>query len=128
MSLARVLLALKEFEAARQIVSAIMPGILETEDCAKAAECYSCLADAHMGLAGAAGVGSKKRREQMNKTLTCLEQAFDEFSRTDDVQGQCETMAKRATIMHLTGDLVLANDYAAKYRDLRTAAQEGMQT
>ena len=30
-----------------------------------------------------------------------------------------EMMAKKATVMHLTGDPVLANDYAAKYLDLR---------
>ena len=33
-------------------------------------------------------------------------------------------MAKKATIMHLHGDLVLANDYAAKYLDLKKAARE----
>jgi anaphase-promoting complex subunit 5 len=31
-------------------------------------------------------------------------------------------MAKKATVMHLSGDLVLANDYASKYLDLRKLA------
>lgn len=32
-------------------------------------------------------------------------------------------MAKKATIMHLVGELVLANDYATKYLDLKREAK-----
>ena len=42
-----------------------------------------------------------------------------EYSRIEDIKGQCEMIAKKATIMHLVGDLELANDYAAKYLDLK---------
>jgi anaphase-promoting complex subunit 5 len=38
------------------------------------------------------------------------------------VQGQSEMMAKKATVMHLMGDCGLANDYAAKYLDLKRQA------
>ena len=42
-----------------------------------------------------------------------------EYSHMGDIIGQCEMMAKKATIMHLVGDMILANDYAAKYLDLK---------
>lgn len=42
-----------------------------------------------------------------------------EFSRVKDISGQCDMMAKKATIMHLVGDFELADDYAAKYLDLK---------
>lgn len=44
---------------------------------------------------------------------------FPEYSRIKDIKGQSEMIAKKATIMHLVGDLELANDYAAKYLDLK---------
>ena len=38
-----------------------------------------------------------------------------------------EMMAKRATIMHLNGDLVLANDYAAAYLQLQKEARQELE-
>ena len=57
------------------------------------------------------------------KALEHIERSFDEFSRIEDVRGQCEMIAKKATIMHLNGDPVLANDCAAKYLDIKRAAK-----
>ena len=125
-ALCRVLLSLKEFDAAQKLLRSILPRVLECEDCTLAADTFSCLADAHMGLAGQAKTESQKRKEHMTKALECLEKAFDEYSRIEDVKGQCEMMAKRATIMHLNGDLVLANDHAAKYLDILRDAKESM--
>lgn len=59
--------------------------------------------------------------EQIN--IECADQCT-EFSHIKDIQGQCDMMAKKATIMHLVGDLVLANDYAAKYLDLKRQGGE----
>ena len=42
-----------------------------------------------------------------------------EYSRLEDIVGQCEMMAKKATIMHLFGELALADDCAARYLDLK---------
>ena len=125
-ALARVLASLGEWAAAAQLLRGIVPAVLEGEDAALAADAYAGLADAYMGLAGAAsGAGAVvQRKEQMTKALECLERAFNEYSRVQDVRGQCEMMAKRATVMHLNGDLVLANDYAAMYLDLQKTARE----
>ena len=123
-ALSKVLCSLKEFDAAVQLLKTIMPRVLETEDGEVVASSYSYLADAYMGLAGEAKAGSSKRKEQMNKVLESLEWAFDEYSRHDHVQGQCEMLAKKATIMHLNGDLVLANDIASKCLGIKKAARE----
>jgi len=123
-ALCRVLISLKEFEAAARLMESIMPQVLECEDCELAANSFSCLADSHMGLAGQMRTGSLKRKEHLTKASGYLDRSFDDMSRIGDVQGQCETLAKKAAIMHLNGDFLLANDYAAKYLGIRKAAKE----
>ena len=124
-TLSKVLCSLSDFEAAIQLLKSIMPRVLETDDGEMIANSHSYLADAYMGLAGKDGKdGSSKRKEQMNKVLECLDRAFDEYSRLDHVTGQCEMLAKKATIMYLNGDLVLANDVASKYLGIKRAVRE----
>ena len=117
-----VLNSLGEFSAAVKLMESVMPQVLECEDCDLAAQSFSILADAHMGMAGQATTDSIQRKEQLTRALENIDRCFDEFSRIEDVGGQCEMMAKKATIMHLNGDPVLANDCAAKYLDIRAAA------
>lgn len=119
-----VLISLREFEAAAKLMASIMPQVLECEDCNLAGHSFSTLADAHMGQAGQADANSLQRKEQLTKALEYIDLSFDEFSRVEDIRGQCEMMAKKATIMHLNGDPVLANDCAAKYLDIKRAARE----
>ena len=125
---ARVLCALRECVAAVRLLRGVMPGLLEGEDRALAAEAYAGLADGYMGMAGQAAATSRERKENMNKVLECLEQAFNAYSSVKDVDGQGEVLAKRATVMHLSGDLILANDEAAKYWALKKAAKEELMT
>lgn len=130
--LAGVLLGLREFEAAGDMVESIMPQILESEDCDLAGRAYSVLVDANMGLAGTLwrqgrnnndngnnNNTSANQKEYVTRALGYIDFAYDQFEEIEDIKGQCEMMAKKATVMHLTGDLVLANDHAAKYLDLR---------
>ena len=121
-----ILISLKEFSAAARLLESIMPQTLECEDCILSAQTFSLLADAHMGMAGQAKAETLPRKEQLTKALDNIGRSFDEFSRIEDVRGQCEMMAKKATIMHLNGDSVLANDYAAKYLDIKRAAKDWM--
>ena len=123
-TISRVLISLREFDAAAKLMESIMPQILECEDCNLAGHSFSFLADAYMGQAGQAKAESLQRKERLTKALEYIDRSFDEFSRVEDVKGQCEMMAKKATIMHLNGDPVLANDCAAKYLDIRRAAKE----
>ena|SRR5438045_7647744 len=96
-----------------------------------------------MGLAGQAKSQTQKRKECLTKALEFIDRAFSgkrhslsewllgryladtncaDYSRLEDIKGEREMMAKKATIMHLLGDMVLANDYAAKYLDLKREA------
>ena len=119
-----VLLSLSEFSPAAKLLESIMPQVLECEDCYLSAQMFALLADAHVGMAGQAKAETLQRKEQLTKALGHIERSFDEFSRIEDVKGQCEMMAKKATIMHLNGDPVLANDCAAKYLDIKKAAKD----
>lgn len=123
-AICRILVSVKQFDAAVQLLESVLPQALECEDGGLAAYLFSCLADGHMGLAGQAKDGSLQRKERLTKTLESLDRAFTEYSRIEDIKGQCEMLAKKATIMHLNGDPMLANDCAAKYLDTNRAAKE----
>jgi anaphase-promoting complex subunit 5 len=126
-ALCRILISLREFEPASQVLTSIMPQVLECEDCDLAARSFSILADAHVGMAGLATAGSRRRKENMSRALEFLGRAFDEYSRLEDVPEQCEMLAKRAMIMRVNGDLVLANDTAAKALDIRHEAAKAVE-
>lgn len=113
--LCRVLISLGEFDAALRLLKGIMPQVLEAGDCELAAVLFSYLADAQMGIAGRMVAGSIKQKKHMATASGYLERSFDEYSRIEDVKGQCEMLAKKATILQLNEDLVLANDCAARY-------------
>lgn len=119
-----ILNSLKEFEASAKLLESIMPQVLECEDCNLAAQSFSLLADAHVGMAGQAKAETVQRKEQLNKGLENVDRSFDEYARIEDIKGQCEILAKKATIMHLNGDPILANDCAAKYLDIKAAAKD----
>ncbi|KAJ5555589.1 hypothetical protein N7535_008024 [Penicillium sp. DV-2018c] len=123
-TLTSVLLSLREFEASGELVESIMPQILESEDYGLIARAYSLLVDANMGMAGElwslkGRESMSTRKEHINRALGYIDLAYDHYEEIEDIKGQTEMMAKKATVMHLTGDPVLANDYAAKYLDLR---------
>lgn len=121
-ALANVLVSLGEFAAAAALLTAVLPRALECESAALAAQLYSCLADANMGLAGRAWARSSKRTEFLMRALAAVQKAFDHYSSIEEAERQCETMAKKAMIMRLTGEPALAADYAAAYVELRKSA------
>ena len=122
--LSNILLHLHDFPAAVKILDAVVPQVLECQDCDLAARTYSLLVDAHMGMAGEEGTKSAKQQEAFNKALAYLDCAFEEFRRIEELKGQLEMLAKKATIMHLCGDYVLANDIASRYLDLQKEYRE----
>ena len=121
-AIANILTSLSEFQASSQILTSIIPRALESENCSLSAQLYSFLVDAHMGLAGQAETGSLKRTENLTACLDYLDRAFSEFSAIEDIKGQCEMMAKKATIMRIMGDKIRANDCASAYLDLKKEA------
>lgn len=121
-AIANILTSLREFDAASRILVSVIPRALECDDCALAAQLFSSLVDAHMGMAGQAQPDSMTRTEHFTSALDYIDRAFAEFSSIEDVGKQCEMMAKKAVVMQLMGDPVLANDYAAAYLDIRKEA------
>lgn len=124
-----ILMSFREFSAALSLLESVMPQVLECEDRALAGRMYACLADASMGLAGESSSMSNstrrdpaRKKEYLARALEFIDCAFAEYSSIEEVRGQCEMMGKKATIMHLQGDLALANDFAAKYLDLKRQA------
>ncbi|KIN07687.1 hypothetical protein OIDMADRAFT_99747 [Oidiodendron maius Zn] len=124
--IANILTSLGEFQAASQILVSVIPRALECENCALTAQLYSFLVDAYMGIAGFADSGSLKRTQNLTKCLEFIDIAFSEYSAIEDINGQCQMMAKKATIMKVLGDNVQANDYASAYLDLKKEAALAM--
>ncbi|KAI0195599.1 anaphase-promoting complex protein [Xylaria flabelliformis] len=118
-AIANVLSSLDEFEPAIQLLNAVLPRSLECENSAMTAKLYSHLGDANVGMAGKMPPKSNKRKEFLMKGVEAIEKAFNHYSSVEDINKQCEMMAKKATIMKVAGDYVLANDYAAAYLALR---------
>jgi anaphase-promoting complex subunit 5 len=125
-AIANVLTSLSEFRASAHILIAIIPRALECENCSLNAQLYSFLVDAYMGIAGQAEGGSLKRRECLTQCLEFIDRSFSEYSALEDIKGQCEMMAKKATIMAVLGDKMQANDYAGAYLDLKKEAALAM--
>ncbi|KAI2468154.1 anaphase-promoting complex subunit 5-domain-containing protein [Annulohypoxylon bovei var. microspora] len=122
-AIANILTSLGEFEPAIQLLNAVLPRSLECENAAMTAKLYSHLGDANMGMAGKMPPKSNKRREFMTKAMEAIEKAFNHYSSVEDINKQCEMMAKKATIMKVSGDNVLANDYASAYLAIRRDAE-----
>ena len=118
-ALSNILVSLSEFEAATQLLLAVIPRALEVESSALAAQLYSFLADAYMGLAGKMEGRHAKRTEYLTRALSSVQRSFDHYSAVEDIKKQCEMMAKKAMIMKLTGEMGLAADYAAAYVELK---------
>ncbi|KAG7150351.1 Anaphase-promoting complex subunit 5 like protein [Verticillium longisporum] len=121
-AIANILTSLGEFQAAIDLLTAILPRSLECDSARLSGTLYSHLADATMGLAGSAPSGSARRTECMTRALRAVEKAFDCYSSVEEIVKQCEMMAKKATIMRVAGDKALAADCAATYVALRKHA------
>jgi anaphase-promoting complex subunit 5 len=121
-AIANILSSLEEFEASSKILISVIPRALECEDKSLTAYLFSMLVDAHMGMASLAEPESQVRTQNLTKALDFIDRAFAEYSNIEDIKGQCEMMAKKATVMHLVGDLLLANDSAAVYLALKSEA------
>ncbi|KAI9824674.1 MAG: hypothetical protein M1819_000827 [Sarea resinae] len=123
-AVANVLNSLNEFDAASKLLSAVMPQALECEDCALAAQLYSFLADAKVGLAGQAKSKRPDSEEWeilLKDALASLGSAAIEYRRVEDVRGQCEMLAKKSVVARQLDDLKLSNTYAQRYLEIKRA-------
>jgi anaphase-promoting complex subunit 5 len=122
-ALSNILNSLGEFAAASQLLIAVLPRCLETDSVFVVATLYSILADAWTGQAGEVeprgAAQMHKRTEFMTKAHEALDSAFKYFCLVEDVEKQCEMMAKKATLMRAMGDYARSEDYAARYLALK---------
>lgn len=116
-ALANILNSLGEFAAAEQLLIAVLPRCLETDQAFTAGTLYNLLADARMGLAGETKRrgGASDRAATMVKVHKALDAAFKCFSAAEDVDKRCEVMAKKATLFRAEGDHVRADGCADTY-------------
>ena len=132
-ALANILNSLREFAAAAKLLLVLLPRCLEIDNAYNAGTLYSLLADSRMGQAGemvaAEGLGrvagpgtgqSKKVTEFFTKADHALEDALRYFSMVEDVEKQCEMLAKKASIKRAMGDDAMAENCAARYLALRS--------
>lgn len=122
-ALANMLVSLRDFGPAIDLLTAVIPRALECESSALTAQLFSCLADANMGLAGAMGPGTNKRLEFMMRALAAIDKALDSYASIEDVGRQREMMAKKAATMKVMGDAASAADCAAAYVELHKRAE-----
>lgn len=73
-TLSIILIRLQEYTAAYTLMDSIMPQVLECEDGSFTANCFTCLADALVGLAGVKAATSRK--EHLNRALDFINRAF----------------------------------------------------
>lgn len=128
-ALSVILISMDEFEAAVELLIAILPRSLECDMAYLIAQLYSHLVDANMGLAGKQHIGESpgeschsKRLEYLKRASVAAQKSFEYFAAVEDINCQCEMMAKKATIIRLLGEKALAADYAASYMALRKRA------
>jgi anaphase-promoting complex subunit 5 len=125
-SLANVLTSLGEFDAAIDIIIAVLPRCLESDTPSIAAQLYMLLADAFVGEVGIIQEKSlqqqRRREEYLIRAKEALINAFDLYTSIEDIQKQCEVLAKSSTVMKIAGDETLAEDYASRYLLMRREA------
>ncbi len=117
--LSQVLISLREFQSASELLTSILPQVLETQDGNLTARAYSVLADAYMGIAGCEDADTSRRQEQVNKAMEYLESAQTHYRHIEDLDGQLNVLDKRATVMQWRGDVALANDTASQYLSVK---------
>ena len=123
-AIANILTSLSEFHASSQILLSIIPRALECENCSLNAQLYSFLVDAYMGMSGQSETGSLTRTENLIKCLEFLDRSFAEYSAIEDIEGQCQVVAKKATVYMVLGDKIQANDCASTVLAMRKEAKQ----
>ncbi|KAL1886935.1 APC5 protein [Ceratocystis pirilliformis] len=135
--LANLLNSLGNFGAALELLNATLPRALETASVAIMGETYLCLADTYMGMAGELGRNiqagpfaqtppsnlavkqANARKVNMEKAAKSLDRAFEQFQAMDYHEGQCNVLAKKATIFRILGESDLAEKAAGQFLDIR---------
>lgn len=126
--LANILNETYEYTAARDMLTAILPAVLETLDCDLAGRLYILLADSCMGLAGMQtddeAKGTARRKRLVGDAMKNLERAGEQFKFVEELEGQLEVLAKMGRICAWRGDVGLAAQMGERYVQLKKSYEE----
>lgn len=126
--LANILIESYEYTAARDILTAILPAVLETLDCDLTGRLYVLLADTYMGLAGISSdddaKGTARRKRLVGDAMEALEKAGEQFKFVEELEGQLEVLAKMGRICAWRGDVGLAAEMGERYVRLKNSYDE----
>lgn len=130
-SLGHILNEACEFAAAKDVLAAMLPAVLETMDCDLAGRLYVRLADSYMGLAGvetegqdAAGRVAAPREGFVGRAMEALEKGGEQFGLMEELDGQLEVVAKMGRIFAWRGDVERAVEMGERYVDLKKRYEE----
>ena len=123
-ALGAILNSMEEFGAATWLLENILPRVLEHEECAMIGRAFAVLADAYLGSAGMLEKHPIQQKERLHKASESIDEAFERYAQLRNVHSQCEMLAKKATIMQLNGDVLLANDCAAQSLSIEKLARQ----
>lgn len=137
-TIAGILIALSEFDAAYAMLDKVMPQVLECEDAELNARCFAVLAECQMGIAG--GRRGEGRVGGLVRALEFIDRAFAgmcvvveclvcwakltgvEYSRIQDTEAMMTLMSQKARIHDFMGDKELRDDAVKMYRQLQKGA------
>lgn len=128
--LANVLNQAHESKASQRLLDSVIPQALEGGDSHQCAYLYSLQADVYIALANDENTrrqGSMMGRVEVyadlarERKLSCglsnppSHSCAADYKRIEDINGECEMLAKKAVISRWRGDQRLADDWAANY-------------
>ncbi|KAG9832935.1 hypothetical protein KCU98_g12608, partial [Aureobasidium melanogenum] len=94
-----ILIDLGEFDAARSLVDAIMPQVLEGGNTTTIAQLYSILTDSYVGLAGKAfETDPSQSSGHIDAAFMYLDRAHEAYVKVEDLDGILESLTKKAML------------------------------
>ncbi|THV93801.1 hypothetical protein D6D26_08032 [Aureobasidium pullulans] len=98
-ALSVILIDLGEFGAAKSLVDAIMPQVLEGGNTTTIAQLYSILTDSYVGLAGEISeTNTKESLSHIDAAFTYLNRAHGAYVKVEDLDGTLESLMKKAML------------------------------
>ncbi|KAK0781372.1 APC5 protein [Friedmanniomyces endolithicus] len=127
-ALATTLKDLSEFDAARRLLDAALPMMIETRHCRLTARSFVTLGEGHVGLAGTTcAPDSSERLQQIRAAEALIERGRESYARLEDTSGVLDCLVMEAALARWRGDAQLAARADAQYaqipRDRHEAAE-----
>ncbi|TKA52299.1 hypothetical protein B0A55_11503 [Friedmanniomyces simplex] len=118
-ALATVLNDLSEFDAARRLLDAALPMMIETRHCRLTAHSFVTLGEAHVGLAGmTCAPESNDRLRQIRAADLLIERGRELYVRLEDTSGMLECLVMKARLARWRRDEQLAARADAQYAEV----------